>query len=231
MAISINNVTKRFGDFVALDDVSIDVPDGGLTALLGDLDDVASPGGAVGWGRSIGALGMAITIELAAVAAAHEMEDVEIWLRRAVDATSTLSRWFPNGVIAAHQHRSTMFYRGPSRRLQMTLDIYGKFLLAAQAMREAGTRPVAVDGAQWAAVDRFIDIDSPAGLWTHRSRHLSFVLPVIHGWSSDYLATPRGPGLFESPTSGPVCFSPVLHRSGDALVPAGLASEVHHFTD
>src|SRR6266511_2631570 len=35
MAISVNNVTKRFGDFVALDDVSIDVPDGGLTALLG----------------------------------------------------------------------------------------------------------------------------------------------------------------------------------------------------
>jgi sulfate transport system ATP-binding protein len=35
MAISVNDVTKRFGDFVALDDVSIDVPDGGLTALLG----------------------------------------------------------------------------------------------------------------------------------------------------------------------------------------------------
>jgi sulfate transport system ATP-binding protein len=35
MAISARNVTKRFGDFVALDDVSIDVPDGGLTALLG----------------------------------------------------------------------------------------------------------------------------------------------------------------------------------------------------
>ena len=35
MAISVNHVSKRFGDFVALDDVSIDVPDGGLTALLG----------------------------------------------------------------------------------------------------------------------------------------------------------------------------------------------------
>jgi sulfate/thiosulfate transport system ATP-binding protein len=35
MAISVNDVTKRFGDFVALDEVSIDVPDGGLTALLG----------------------------------------------------------------------------------------------------------------------------------------------------------------------------------------------------
>jgi sulfate/thiosulfate transport system ATP-binding protein len=35
MAIAVENVTKRFGDFVALEDVSIEVPDGGLTALLG----------------------------------------------------------------------------------------------------------------------------------------------------------------------------------------------------
>ena len=33
--IAVRNVTKRFGDFLALDDVSIEVPDGGLTALLG----------------------------------------------------------------------------------------------------------------------------------------------------------------------------------------------------
>jgi len=33
--ISVSNVTKRFGDYVALDDVSLDVPDGSLTALLG----------------------------------------------------------------------------------------------------------------------------------------------------------------------------------------------------
>ena len=35
MAIEARNVTKRFGDFVALDDVSIDVESGSLTALLG----------------------------------------------------------------------------------------------------------------------------------------------------------------------------------------------------
>src|SRR5215207_7483357 len=35
MAIETQNVTKKFGDFVALDDVWIKVPDGGLTALLG----------------------------------------------------------------------------------------------------------------------------------------------------------------------------------------------------
>jgi sulfate transport system ATP-binding protein len=35
MAIETKHVTKKFGDFVALNDVSVKVPDGGLTALLG----------------------------------------------------------------------------------------------------------------------------------------------------------------------------------------------------
>jgi sulfate transport system ATP-binding protein len=35
MAIAAESVTKRFGDFTALDDVSVEVPKGSLTALLG----------------------------------------------------------------------------------------------------------------------------------------------------------------------------------------------------
>ncbi|MDQ6797064.1 MAG: sulfate ABC transporter ATP-binding protein [Actinomycetota bacterium] len=35
MGISVANVTKRFGDFLALDNVSVDIPSGSLTALLG----------------------------------------------------------------------------------------------------------------------------------------------------------------------------------------------------
>ena len=35
MAITVKNATKHFGDFVALDDVSIEVEAGALTALLG----------------------------------------------------------------------------------------------------------------------------------------------------------------------------------------------------
>ncbi|HZS93977.1 MAG TPA: ATP-binding cassette domain-containing protein, partial [Chloroflexota bacterium] len=35
MGITVKNVTKTFGAFTALDGVSIDVPDGSLTALLG----------------------------------------------------------------------------------------------------------------------------------------------------------------------------------------------------
>jgi sulfate transport system ATP-binding protein len=35
MGILVEEVSKRFGDFTALEDVSLEVPDGGLTALLG----------------------------------------------------------------------------------------------------------------------------------------------------------------------------------------------------
>jgi sulfate transport system ATP-binding protein len=35
MGIAVENVTKRFGDFVAVNNVSLDVPSGSLTALLG----------------------------------------------------------------------------------------------------------------------------------------------------------------------------------------------------
>src|SRR6195256_5014844 len=35
MRIDIQDISKRFGDFAALDDVSLEVPEGSLTALLG----------------------------------------------------------------------------------------------------------------------------------------------------------------------------------------------------
>ena len=35
MSIEVRNLTKRFGNFIALDDVSLDVPGGELVALLG----------------------------------------------------------------------------------------------------------------------------------------------------------------------------------------------------
>src|SRR6185437_4508864 len=43
MSIEIRNVTKRFGSFLALDDVSLEIPDGSLTAVLGPSGSGKSP--------------------------------------------------------------------------------------------------------------------------------------------------------------------------------------------
>ena len=43
MSIVVDSVSKQFGEFAALDDVSLNVRDGSLTALLGPSVAVASP--------------------------------------------------------------------------------------------------------------------------------------------------------------------------------------------
>ena len=45
MAITVKDVTKHFGEFRALDSVSVDVPSGSLTALLGPSSAVSDPAG------------------------------------------------------------------------------------------------------------------------------------------------------------------------------------------
>ena len=212
----------------------------GLSKVLVDLDEVAQPGGAIVWGRSIGALGMAITIELAAIAAGRDLNaPQDRWLARADATLDDLLEWFPNGVIAAHQNRATMSYRGPARRLQMTLDIYGKLLLSALELRRRPEVVSALPGDAFLPAERFIRFDDSeqATVWSYRSKALSFALPTVFGFSADYAPSPRGPGLFEQPTSGHPVMLPVITPPGrddrtgtsDApLIPAGLPTSVEH---
>lgn len=206
----------------------------GLRSVLDDLDHIVQPGGTVVWGRSVGALALAITIELAAVATGHGLSDrPDRWLARADETFAELREWFSGGVIAAHQRRQTMFYRGPARRLQMTLDMYGKLLLAAAELREAPDTEYVNSVETWAPAERLIEFESDrsAALWTKRSRQLTLALPLMAGWSSDYAPSPRSPGLFEMPTSGHPSMLPVLSVGEDTLLPAGLPTSVEHAPD
>lgn len=212
----------------------------GLSQVLRDLDEVAQPGGAVVWGRSIGALGMAITIELAAIAAGRDLNaPQDRWLARADATLDDLLEWFPNGVIAAHQNRAPMFYRGPARRLQMTLDIYGKFLLSALELRRRPDVAGAPSTDAFLPAERFIRFDDSerATVWSYRSKSLSLALPTVFGFSADYASSPRGPGLLEQPTSGHPVMLPVISPRGRdemagtsnaPLIPAGLPISVEH---
>ncbi len=99
------------------------------------------------WGRSTGALGAALTVELAALALAERA-------RRGRPRPSgsagrgrhrgrSTAAFDADGVSNAHQHRDQDEYRGPARRLQLTLDLLGKLAWAAKALArrsDAGAR-------------------------------------------------------------------------------------------
>jgi hypothetical protein len=103
------------------------------------VEAVAGPcGGALPWGRSIGALAVCHTAELAGVLLRRDVGvDVPRWLGLARAAATAAPRWFDGGLVVAHKRRAPFRYRGPQRRLQMTLDCAGKLVAAALDLRAA----------------------------------------------------------------------------------------------
>jgi glycosyltransferase involved in cell wall biosynthesis len=204
----------------------------GLRPVLADLADVATPGGAVSWGRSTGALGVVMNVELGAVALACDLTDDRAgWLGKAELATRALRGWFDRGVVTAHQHRMTMSYRGPQRRLQMTLDLLGKLVQAAHELRAAEPVDAATPADAYAPIDRLVvfDPDRNSGVWTHRGA-IDFVLPLVGGFWADYSAAPRWPGTFEVPvdTTTLVSWLPTIHAGGAVRTVSGPPVEVCH---
>jgi len=176
----------------------------GLASVLGLVGATAGrDGSAVAWGRSTGVLSTCLTIELAALALGRGfVADPERWLALARNAFEQVPPWLNQGLITAHQHRSPYHYRGPARRLQMTLDVLGKLAYAAVELREAPA-DLAPCGRDAAFPERDVWIpfsgSPPAGVWSYRSHGLAFSLPVVGTTRSDYLPAPRNPGLFEVP--------------------------------
>jgi hypothetical protein len=158
----------------------------------------ATNGAGITWGRSIGALATCLTIELTGLAAQLGVDDA--WPARGANAFQHLGPWFAaDGLITAHQHRSTFGYRGPFRRLQMTLDCLGKLADAAVHLQHGAE--LAAGGEPFPDRDEVVRFESarPASVWTYRSRDLAFVLPLVGSTVGDYLPAPRNPGLFEVP--------------------------------
>ena len=228
-----------------------------LAPLLGDLwidgvdaatdlvERVGSPdGAAITWGRSTGALAVALTLEMAALALTDERlsgspDRRNLWLCRADTAADAMRGWFAGGLTSAHQHRSTYAYRGPFRRMQMTLDLLGKLAWATGRLRSAGERAMTKEQAgSKQAVDGHPDRDELVSLdagratsvWTYQKGTLGFVVPFVGATTSDYVAAPRRPGLFEVPVDSSIaCWVPIVaahHRTWSSVgVPESLE---HH---
>ena len=180
--------------------------DGALRALELVEQVVTTDGTAVPWGRSTGALAACLTAELAGLALHERLSDrAGRWPALAAVALHHLPGWFANGLITAHQHRATYRYRGPARRLQMTLDCLGKLVASSLALRRAAVEVPAAAEPTFPHRDELIVFDDRgAGAWTYRSRDLAFVLAMVGGTVSDYLPAPHNPGLFEVPVDSPI---------------------------
>jgi glycosyltransferase involved in cell wall biosynthesis len=201
-----------------------------LVLAVGSRDGTAVP-----WGRSTGALGAALTVELGAFAIAEGYaEDVEaVWLRRAMDATRTLTTTFdPDGVSNAHRHRDQDEYRGPARRLQLTLDLLGKIAFAAAALRPVPPGVVAASPVDaYAYDDRWIGFEEhrAAGVWAHRSAGADFVLPLVGASRSHYLPAPYQPGTWEVPVDQDLpCWTPLVISGLGRYTAAGVPAALRH---
>ncbi len=194
---------------------------------------VAGPdAAAIPWGRSTGVLATALTVELAALALRPDLETdhTEAWARRGVDAfRATRRRFDPDGVIDAHRHRNQDAYRGPARRLQLTLDVLGKLAWAGAALR--ATPPVVIASRRdtYRSTDTVVafEADRPAAAWVHTNAAGSVVIPFVGARRSHYLPVPHAPGTFEAPVDNDlVVWVPIVVEHGRTATTAELPNEL-----
>ncbi len=205
----------------------------GMQQALDLVRRTASPdGSAVGWGRSTGALAVCLTAELAALAVGRGMTDEPgAWLALAGAATDALSGWFDDdGVITAHVDRSTYYYRGPERRLQMSVDCLGKIAEAGRRLQDAEpTEAIALDEAleprdDWVPFD-----DRNAGAWIVRTPEVAFTFPVTGSTVNDYLPAPHQPTRLEVAVQDPLPGgTPTIWAGDKQHVGGGLPDRLDH---
>jgi glycosyltransferase involved in cell wall biosynthesis len=208
----------------------------GLGAAARLVEAVVTPdGAALPWGRSIGALAVCHSAELAALLLRRDGTgeasiERERWWGIARTAAAGAAGWFDGGLVVAHKRRAPFRYRGPFRRLQMTLDCAGKLVSAALDLRRAGDEPPPRPTASvFPPGDRWLSFGDGIGVWARRDPRLGFALPVVGGPGADYAPAPRATGRFEVPTDQPLaCFVPVAWRSEARFAPGGRAAEIRH---
>jgi hypothetical protein len=207
----------------------------GARTALALVDTVAGPdGAAIPWGRSTGVLATALTVELAALALHPDLPDdrTDAWIRRGVDAfRATRKRFDADGVIDAHRHRNQDAYRGPARRLQLTLDVLGKLAWAGATLR--ATTPVSLasprDTYRAGSTLVAFEADRNAAAWVSANPARRVVVPFVGATRSHYFPVPHAPGTFEAPVDNDqVVWAPLIldhgRRATTAHLPADLTT-------
>jgi glycosyltransferase involved in cell wall biosynthesis len=200
------------------------------------LETMALPNGSsFAWGRSTGVLSICLTLELAGAALRHGVaSSPERMVGLARHAFRQLTGWFEEGLITAHKNRSPYRYRGPHRRLQLTLDCLGKIAYAAAALRDSQFHGQAEERLDrlFPDCDSFVSFDRrPTGLWVFRNRFFDFQYAFVPGNNADYVPAPRSPGFLENPVDSPLLtWVPRILANGKEYTVAGLPTHLHKTT-
>lgn len=206
----------------------------GTRNALALVDTVAgSDGAAIPWGRSTGVLATALTVELAALAQRADLRDhrAAAWIRRGIDAFgATVARFDPDGVVDAHRHRDQDAYRGPARRLQLTLDVLGKLAWAGTALLAAPPTDAAAPDETYRRIERLVRFEAGrgAGVWVHAVPGRRTVIPFVGVTRSHYLPVPHDPGTFEAPVDNDqVVWAPLVMSRGRRATTGELPVRLH----
>ena len=205
----------------------------GLRRVLADLQSLAVGNGAVSWGRSVGPLALAMTLELSALA--QEWADAATrawWLVAASEAATELEGWFEGGVVTANRMSATDAYRGPARH---SADVRPSREVAWSALR-LGESPHAVaphSGRHLADLDRLLSFGHGAAAWSLRTSGISFVLSLCGELELITSRRRAGQGSWSNPSTGSPLLVPTVtvggaERSSIYHVPGGLPIEIRH---
>lgn len=207
----------------------------GARAALDLVDTIAGPdGAAIPWGRSTGVLSTALTVELAALALHDDLHDQRAgaWIRRGIDAFRvTRTRFDTDGVIDAHRHRNQDSYRGPARRLQLTLDVLGKLAWAGATFRAATPVAPAPHRATYRRADTWVpfETDRNAGAWVSANPAGQVVVPFVGAARSHYFPVAHSPGTFEAPVDNDqVVWAPLILDGAKRITTANLPDTIDH---
>lgn len=207
----------------------------GACAALDLVDTIAGPdGAAIPWGRSTGVLSTALTVELAALALRDDLRDdrAAAWIRRGIDAfRATRVRFDPDGVVDAHRHRNQDAYRGPARRLQLTLDVLGKLAWAGATLRAADAISPATHRATYRTASTWVpfETDRHAGAWVEANLAARVIVPYVGAARSHYFPVPQAPGVFESPVDNDqVVWAPLVLDGAKRITTANLPDAVEY---
>jgi hypothetical protein len=132
-------------------------------------------------------------------------------------------------VCDAHRGRNQDAYRGPARRLQLTLDVLGKLAWAAGELRGHAPVPTASAAGTYRPTGTLVSFapGSPAGVWVHATRARRVVVPFVGASRSHYQPALHDPGTFEAPVDNEqVVIAPLVITPSRAVTTGELPDRV-----